>query len=81
MERQTIDNLAAYIKNWQTTIKGDKTIVVQAAGAAQRAVQRITFLGRPSNGLPTATSQHGYLHLPAVPDRPIQSAPLEHRQA
>ena len=41
IERQTIDNMAAYIKNWQTTIKGDKTIVVQAAGAAQKAADHI----------------------------------------
>lgn len=41
IERQTIDNLAAYIKNWQTTIKGDKTIVVQAASAAQKAADWI----------------------------------------
>ena len=41
IERQSIDNLAAYIKNWQTTIKDDKTIVVQAASAAQKDADHI----------------------------------------
>jgi antirestriction protein ArdC len=46
IERQTIDNLAAYIKNWQTRIKGDKTIVIQSATAAQRAADLILGTGR-----------------------------------
>lgn len=33
---------AAYVQNWLTTIKGDVTLVPQAAAQAQRAVDLIT---------------------------------------
>ncbi|MDD2297020.1 MAG: zincin-like metallopeptidase domain-containing protein, partial [Sphaerochaetaceae bacterium] len=39
---QTLDNNAAYIRNWLEKIKGDKRIFVRSASAAQRAVDYIT---------------------------------------
>jgi len=44
----TINNSVAYIQNWIDAIKGDKKLVVTAAGAAQKAADLI--LGRPKNG-------------------------------
>ncbi len=41
IESAVIDNSAAYIDGWRRTIKADKKIVVQAAGAAQKAADYI----------------------------------------
>lgn len=38
---QTIEQSAAYINGWRKKIKGDKKLVVQAGGKAQRAVDHI----------------------------------------
>jgi antirestriction protein ArdC len=38
---RTIDNSAAYIKGWLEQLKGDKTLIVQAAAQAQRAADFI----------------------------------------
>ena len=37
----TIDQAAAYIDGWRTKLKGDKRLVVAAAGAGQRAADLI----------------------------------------
>ena len=42
LEQETILMDAAYVKHWSEAIRGDKTIVVRAAGLAQRAVDFIT---------------------------------------
>ena len=38
----TVQNTAAYLKNWLGIIKGDRKILVQAASAAQKAVDHIS---------------------------------------
>jgi antirestriction protein ArdC len=38
---RTIDNSAAYLKGWLEQLKGDKTLIVQAAAQAQRAADFI----------------------------------------
>jgi antirestriction protein ArdC len=45
IEPGTITNSAAYIDGWRRTIKGDKRLVVAAAGAAQKAADYITRKG------------------------------------
>jgi antirestriction protein ArdC len=40
-EHVTLDNSAAYLANWLQVLKGDKKLVVQAAGQAQKAVDLI----------------------------------------
>ena len=47
IERQTIENVAAYVESWRRTIKTDQTIVVKAAAAAQKAADWI--LGKEVN--------------------------------
>lgn len=39
---RTIDNSAAYLKGWLARLKADRTLIVQAAGHAQRAADYIT---------------------------------------
>ena len=42
ISQKTLDNSASYIASWLRSLKNDKTLVVKAAGAAQRAVDFIT---------------------------------------
>ena len=37
----TIDQSAAYIDGWRKKLKGDKKLIVQAAGAGQRAADHV----------------------------------------
>lgn len=41
IEKPTIENSAAYIQNWMTTLKNDKRMIVQAATQAQKAADYI----------------------------------------
>ena len=41
IETATIENTAAYIKSWIKSLKTDKTMLIQAAGKAQRATEYI----------------------------------------
>jgi antirestriction protein ArdC len=51
----TIENQASYLAGWLKTIKGDKKLVVSAAGAAQRAADWIQNVRGPAGG-PVETS-------------------------
>lgn len=42
IENATIENAAAYIQNWLSVLKNDRKLVVNAAAAAQKAVDFIT---------------------------------------
>jgi antirestriction protein ArdC len=39
--QETLENSAAYVANWLTKLENDKTLVVHAAGKAQRAADYI----------------------------------------
>jgi len=41
IEKEILDNSAAYIQNWKETIKGDSRLVIQAASMAQKACNYI----------------------------------------
>ena len=41
---------AAYVKHWSGVIRADRTVVVRAAGLAQRAVDFILGVGTPHRG-------------------------------
>jgi antirestriction protein ArdC len=43
------DNTAAYIANWLTRLENDKTLVVRAAGRAQKAFDYITATKQEDN--------------------------------
>lgn len=45
ISNRTIDNSAAYIKSWLRALKDDKTMVVKAAGQAQKAADYILIGG------------------------------------
>jgi antirestriction protein ArdC len=49
-----IENQAAYLQGWINVLKGDKKLVIAAAGAAQRAADWI--LGTPPGGEATAAT-------------------------
>lgn len=42
IETTTVENSAAYLQSWITTLRGDSKLVVQSAGLAQRAVDLMT---------------------------------------
>jgi antirestriction protein ArdC len=42
---RTIENSAAYLQNWLGVLRGDRKLLVQAASAAQKAVDHITRAG------------------------------------
>ncbi len=46
IETATLENSAAYLRNWIAKLKGDATLAVRAAGAAQKAADYIQ--GRPA---------------------------------
>ena len=52
MERETIQQDAAYIKHWRDAIAADKSIVLQAAGKAQRAADYILGEQAPQKDTP-----------------------------
>ena len=41
IENKTVDNSAAYIKSWLHKLKDDNTMVLKAAGKAQKAADHI----------------------------------------
>ncbi len=41
LQDTTFDNSAAYIENWLTALKNDKTLIIRAAGQAQKAADFI----------------------------------------
>ena len=43
---RTIDNSAAYLKNWLEQLRNDRTLIVQAAAHAQKAADFILGIGR-----------------------------------
>jgi len=47
---RTIQNSTAYVKGWLGRLKNDKTLIVQAAAQAQRAVDFIIGGSEPENG-------------------------------
>ena len=54
---RTINNSAAYIKGWLEQLKGDKTLIVQAAAQAQRAADFILgTMGTEAKGSRTETA-------------------------
>lgn len=58
----TIEQSAAYIDNWKTILKGDKRLVVTAAGAAQKAADWILgseFSTANGNGVEPSVSPPG----------------------
>lgn len=74
---ETIDQSAAYIDGWRKKIKGDKKLVVQAAGAGQRAADLILGLAwedaikRPANDPAQVTPDPATeTDQPETPDRP-----------
>jgi antirestriction protein ArdC len=58
---EVIENSAAYIANWLQVLRGDKKLVVQAAGQAQRAIDHIC----------------GVNHAPSSATAPKESEPVE----
>lgn len=42
IENKTIDNSAAYLQSWINALKGDKKLIITAAGQAQKAANYIT---------------------------------------
>ena len=54
IEQVTIERDAAYINHWKKAIRADKTIVIRAAGQAQKAVDLITAFehSAPATGAP-----------------------------
>lgn len=44
--RATLNNSAAYINSWLSTLRGDKKLIVHASGQAQKAVQYILNAGK-----------------------------------
>lgn len=53
---QTIEQSAAYIDNWRRKLKGDKKLVIQASGAAQRAADHILGVTWDDANQPTSAS-------------------------
>jgi len=56
---RTIDNSAAYLKNWLTQLRNDKTLIVQAAAQAQKAadfILGVKFEETPAQPKETATA-------------------------
>lgn len=55
---ETIEQSASYIDHWRKILKGDKRLVIQAAGAAQKAADRILgeefFKAQKEDSEPTA---------------------------
>lgn len=49
IEQKTIDNSAAYISGWLRSLKNDKTLLVQAASAAQKAADYILNITHPTD--------------------------------
>ena len=48
IEPVTIDNQAGYIQGWLKQLRGDKRLVIGAAGAAQRAADWIRSVRQPT---------------------------------
>lgn len=48
IENKTIDNSAAYIQGWLTKLRANKTLVIKAAGQAQKAVDYVLGEGGKS---------------------------------
>lgn len=48
IEPSTLDNSAAYVSSWLSVLKGDKRFLVEAAGAAQKAVDYMLGKVRPA---------------------------------
>ncbi|MEZ6061098.1 MAG: zincin-like metallopeptidase domain-containing protein [Planctomycetaceae bacterium] len=68
----TIEQSAAYINNWIGVLKGDKRLVVSAAGAAQKSADRIlgTTFDEAADGEAANASNTGTSGLPAE-QRPL----------